>query len=130
MTRPTVWAIKEQTRRDASGQTVPMDYSPVYKYGDLRFITSFDPPIYPRVGDLMLEWQKSIRTFLDTIDENDFIVLTGAPIATFVVGVMMGWSGKLPRVLVWRRERNAYELFDVNVQMGALIRSINADLAA
>lgn len=134
MSRPTVWAVKEQMRRDASGASVPMDYSPVYKYGDLQFITHFDPPIYarpvrPNHAGVMDEWGAQVKSFLEQFDASrDFIVLTGAPIATFVVGMLVGWSGIQPKVLVWRRERNTYDVFDTREQLGDLILKLNSNL--
>jgi hypothetical protein len=111
--RSKVFIVKEQVRRDATGP-VPMDYTPAFKYGDVEFITSFDLPLHQN-GTLTGVWMKDVRKFLQRFDpENDWIVLTGSPLAIFIVGLLMGRSEKIPRILVWKREIDQYIPYTIN----------------
>lgn len=107
---PIVWVVKEQVRRDASGPAL-MDFSGAAAYGEVRFITRFDLPMYP-ASVLYTDWMaKVIEFILEYDDTKDFIVTTGQPTALFEVGRQMGIHGKKPRFLVWKREDNAYRSF-------------------
>lgn len=109
MPRPTVWIVKEQVRRGDAG-TAPMDYTPAYAFGDIKFITEFDPPIYPG-SNLLRNWEDQVRNFVKEYDpSNDYIILTGAPLAIFLIGAIVGQikSSHPVKILVWRREQNAY----------------------
>lgn len=111
MNKPTVWVVKEQVRRDATGP-VPMDYSPAYKFGDVKFITDFDLPIHGK-GTLGPQWYAKVVEFIKSFDdEQDYIILTGSPLAMFLVGAMLGNACKCPKILVWRRESNEYIEYD------------------
>lgn len=110
--RPIVWVLKEQMRTTPNGSS-PMDYSAAYVYGDLEFITDFDPPLHPS-STVMPEWRRQIRKFLDAYKEDyDYIIPTGSPFAIFLFGRMLGeemtMKGiKQARILVWRREQSRY----------------------
>lgn len=111
MSRPTVWVVKEQVRRDSAGP-VPMDYTPATKFGDLKFITDFDLPLNTQ-GSLATEWGRKLAVFMKEYDPDaDWIVLTGSPLSIFMVGVSIGWAKLSPRILVWRREQGEYVPFD------------------
>lgn len=104
--RPKVWVVKEQVRSTGNGP-VPVDYTAAYQYGDVEFITEFDLP--PRNGSLSDEWYKQVLRFVDAYDaKRDHIVLTGSPLAIFLVGFIMGSLRVEPRLLIWRREHNIY----------------------
>lgn len=110
--RPKVWAIKEQVKTTSAG-AVPMDYSAAYEYGDLEFITDMDPPLHP--GTVRLEWERQVLRFLKVFDpDRDYVILTGSPLAIFLVGQLLGGIEHLrrPRVLVWRREQSRYVVFN------------------
>lgn len=107
MKKPTVWVVKEQVRRDAVGP-VPMDYSPAFKYGEVKFITNHDLPLH-QGGTLASGWYYKVQSFITDFDEDcDWIILTGSPVAIFIVGWLTGIRQRTPRVLVWRRESNEY----------------------
>ncbi len=109
--RPTVWVVKEQMKTGPHGVS-PMDYSSAYEYGDLRFITEFDPPLHQ--GTVREEWDKQVLKFVKEYDPStDFVVLTGSPLAIFLVGTILGAinSQHRPRLLVWRREQSRYVVF-------------------
>lgn len=108
MNRPTVWVIKEQVKR-VGGDTSPMDYTPAYEHGDLRFITQFDPPLYP--GSVDTEWHKQVGIFITEFDPTrDFLILTGSPLAIFMLGAIVAKldTKHAVNVLVWRREQSRY----------------------
>lgn len=111
MARPTVWVIKEQVKSTPSGPT-PVDYTPACAYGDLQFITEFDLPVHhgSTVAD---QWYLAVLDFVHKYNhETDYIVLTGSPLAIFLVGHVLAIVKKSPRVLVWRREQNQYLVYD------------------
>lgn len=113
--RPTVWVIKEQMKSGPNGPE-PMDYTPAYEYGDLRFITEFDPPLHP--GTIRAEWDKQVAKFIEQMDvDRDYLVLSGSPLAIFLIGAKLGeckgiGNLSLPRVLVWRREQGRYVIYN------------------
>jgi hypothetical protein len=92
-----------------------MDYTPAYKYGNIEFITDFDPPLVIRGSTLSHRWYAQVLKAIAKFDiEQDYLIVTGAPLAIFMVGAMFSRLGvdKLPRLLVWRREQNAYVVYD------------------
>lgn len=106
--RPKVYVIKEQAIKGHLG-TVPMDYTPAYKYGDVVFITDFDLPLHNR-GLLGEAWHKAVCAFVEQYDDaRDFIITTGQPLAIFMVGHCLGMYGKRPRMLVWRPQEGRYQ---------------------
>jgi hypothetical protein len=106
--RPTVWVLKEQM---VSGS--PMDYSAAYEYGDVEFITDFDPPVGRTRSTIGAQWRQAVLRFIDSVDsENDYIILTGAPLAIFMCGLIMAQAGIMLKILVWRREQGKYVVFD------------------
>lgn len=107
---PIVWVIKEQVKRGITGPE-PMDYTPAFKYGEVRFITDFDMPIH-QGGSLVRAWNAAASQFAKEYDEDtDFIIATGQPTAMVMIGWILGISDSLPRFLVWRREDNMYVPF-------------------
>jgi hypothetical protein len=101
--RPTVWVLKEQLRNAAA-----FDYTPAYKYGDIRFITDFDLPLHAG-SSLAKEWDKVVNSFMGDLDEErDYLILTGQPLAIFRLGQKLVAAGLSPRCLIWRREQNEY----------------------
>lgn len=114
MRKPIVWIVKEQVARNESGSS-PMDYSPALEFGDIEFITMHDVPLYGK-GAVMDQWFRDAQVFVHKYDPMiDFIVPTGQPMAIFLMGVVLGYTGKPPRFLVWRREENRYRV--VNIPM-------------
>ena len=110
--KPIVWVVKEQMKPSASG-VAPMDYTSAYEFGELRFITEFDPPLHP--GTVREEWKNQIVRFVAEYDpEKDFIILTGSPLAIFLIGGVISEirTPYKPRILVWRREQSRYVLFN------------------
>ena len=111
MRKPVVWVVKEQMRRDDNG-SVPMDYSPAYRYGEVRFITQFDLPV-TRNSSIAQNWYKDVIKFCQEYDSGqDYLVLTGHTLAIFMIGCIFSQTNKPPRVLVWRRELGEYVPFD------------------
>lgn len=109
MTRPTVWVLKEQVVRGTTGSK-PMDYTAAYEFGDIKFITEFDPPIHPS-STLMEEWERQFRRFASEFNPDvDSVILTGSPLAIAKAGKFFGeLRSAFPiRVLVWRREQGRY----------------------
>lgn len=105
--RPTVWVVKEQIRQSSSGSS-PMDYTPAYEFGDIKFITEFDLPIHPK-STIAEEWRQAVLRFTQELDpQRDYIVLTGQPAAIFVIGMILGYLEIVPQILVWKREQNRY----------------------
>jgi hypothetical protein len=108
--KPIVWIVKEQVRRTQAGIEA-MDYTPAMKWGEPRFITSFDPPALLTKSTVLEGWHKSVRAFIDAFDaETDFIIATGNPTAMMMIAYLMGAARPYspPRFLLWRREDNAY----------------------
>lgn len=117
MKRPIVWVIKEQVQRDAVGPK-PIDYTPAMQYGDLEFITEFDLPVHTGESTLAKRWNAQTKKFIDLYDDGkDFIILTGQPVAFFMVGYALSTSNKAPRFLVWRREEGKYVPFVPKVDL-------------
>jgi hypothetical protein len=109
--RPVVWIVKEQLRRNSLGSD-PMDYGPAMAYGEIRFITKGDLPLYGG-GVLYESWYRDVAKFCVEFDESrDFIITTGQPTAIFAIGHALGCHSKIPRYLVWQREENRYRVFD------------------
>lgn len=109
--RPTVWVLKEQMRSGSSVGSSPMDYTPAYEYGDIRFITDFDLPLHPN-STIARHWYDMVRDFLKEFDPaRDFLILTGQPLAMFMLGMIMGAVGVVPNILVWKREQGRYVLY-------------------
>lgn len=115
MRKPIVWIVKEQVRRIQTGVEV-MDYTPAMKYGELRFITNFDPPSHVQKSSLMEAWGKAVKSFLDEFDPRiDFLIASGQPTAMMLVAYMIGLhhgTGNQPRFLLWRREEGMYLPYD------------------
>lgn len=112
MRKPVVWIIKEQMRRDAQANSVPMDYSPAHKFGELRFITEFDLPTV-RGSTIAQQWYKRVVEFVREYNSTmDSIILTGSPLAMFMIGCIFSAANKAPRILVWRREVGEYVPYD------------------
>ena len=111
MIKPTVWVVKEQVTRNATGAAA-MDYSPAMAYGDIKFITRTDMPYHPG-SSVQMTWDVDVHDFVVKYDESrDFIITTGQPTAIFAVGHALGLAGKNPRYLVWRREENRYRVLE------------------
>jgi hypothetical protein len=111
--RPTVWVLKEQMRAGPNGPA-PMDYTAAYEFGDIKFITEFDPPLHGK-STVLVEWHKAVACFLDEFDETrDFIIPTGSPFGIFLFGRVLGEDianheyKQPPKILIWRREQNRY----------------------
>lgn len=107
--RPTVWVLKEQVIRDSTGSR-PMDYTPAYEYGDIRFITEFDPSTHEG-SSIDREWRRHVAKFVDEFDpQRDSLILTGSPLAIARFGRIIGETAPLipVRVLVWKRDQNRY----------------------
>lgn len=129
MSKPIVWVIKEQVRRDATG-AVPMDYTPAFKFGVVRFITDFDIPLYSRQGSgVAIQWFSKVVAFSKELDDdNDYIIMTGSPLAIFMVGAILSTCNKLPKILVWRRETSEYIIYDPMPALNTMVEvgEINA----
>lgn len=107
---PIVWVIKEQVKRGVTGPA-PMDYTPAFKYGEVRFITDFDMPLHAG-GSLARAWNEAAIEFAQMYDQDkDFIIPTGQPTAMVMIGWILAVAGAIPRFLVWRREDNNYVPF-------------------
>lgn len=107
--KPIVWILKEQVVREVTGPR-PMDYTPAYEFGEIRFITTIDPPFHPSstIGE---EWNKQFARFISQFEPLiDSIILTGAPLAIARLGRAIGEMRPAApvRVLVWRREQGRY----------------------
>jgi hypothetical protein len=110
-----VWVLKEQMSSRGTSGPAPMDYSPAAKFGEVRFITDFDLPVPPRPDStISTAWVAAVANFIQECDpENDYIVLTGSPMAIYLVGVVSATVGATLNILVWRRERNEYVVAQV-----------------
>lgn len=110
MRKPIVWIVKEQMTRTETG-SIPMDYSKAMDYGDLRFITTHDMPLYGGASTAQDGWNEDVVRFTSEYDpDHDFIITTGQPMAIFMVGWILALCHheKDPQFLVWRREENRY----------------------
>jgi hypothetical protein len=109
--RPTVWVLKEQVKSGPNG-VASFDYTPAYKYGDIRFMTDFDLPVHAG-SSLARAWHLAVDSCLGEMDdEKDFLILTGAPLAIYALGQKIAAAQMRPKLLVWRREQNAYAVFE------------------
>lgn len=106
--KPIVWVLKEQVMSTPNGP-VPMDYTAAMRFGEIQFITEYDPPAHPG-SSLREQFDRSLEKFVGTFDpQNDFIVPTGSPLAIVSLGRVLGRRFTAPfRVLVWRREQQRY----------------------
>lgn len=112
MSKPTVWACKEQVTRNAVGVSA-MDYSPAEAYGELKFITRTDLPFHAD-STIRTVWEDDVNKFITEYNPNtDYIITTGQPAAIFAMGYALGRVNKMPRFLVWRREDNAYRVLNL-----------------
>lgn len=116
--RPTVWVLKEQVISRPNGPQL-MDYTPAYKYGDLRFITEFDLPLHPN-STVAGAWRKDVAKFLNECRPTDYLILTGQPLAIFMLGLQMGvesaaFPALLPKLLIWKREQGQYIPFNPEI---------------
>lgn len=113
-TRPTVWVLKEQVRRDHNG-SAPMDYTPAYRFGNIEFITDFDLPLHDG-SSLGRAWHKAVDAALARMDAHrDYIILTGQPFAIMSLGMKLSQHfTRIPNLLVWRREQACYVPVDPN----------------
>lgn len=116
--KPIVWIVKEQVRRSQNGVET-MDYTPAMKWGEPRFITSFDPPTLLTKSTVLQKWKKDVQEFINEFDpEIDFIIASGQPTAMMMVGYLLGVvsypqrADPSPRFLLWRREENTYIPYD------------------
>lgn len=117
--RPTVWVLKEQMR--GGDNRASFDYTPAYKFGDLKFVTDFDIPIHSG-SSLAKEWHKNVDFAIGQMqEERDFVILTGAPLAIFTFGMKLAVSGIRPKILVWRREQNEYVVHESAVMYHSFI---------
>jgi len=99
--------MKEQVKRGVNGPEA-MDYTPAMRYGEIRFITDFDLPLYG-TGTLTEAWWKAVHRFVKEFDEKiDFLVATGQPLAMVLIGYALGVHEFNPTFLIWRREENKY----------------------
>lgn len=122
-TEPIVWIVKEQVRRGTTGPEA-MDYTPAMKWGELRFITQYDPPSHvTRGSSLMKSWWSEVQNFYTEFNpEIDFIIASGQPTAMMMVAYLVGrYHGNntefgrpiaAPRFLLWRREEGGYIPYD------------------
>lgn len=108
MNKPVVWILKEQVQSTPSGP-VPFDYTPAMKFGEVRFITEYDPPVHPN-SSLREKFEVQVHKFLsEFVPHRDFVMVTGSPYAILLFGQMLGRHVRVPvRTLVWRRERQCY----------------------
>jgi hypothetical protein len=119
MKNPVVFVVKEQVIRDEVG-TVPIDYSPALKFGDLQFITSHDMPLHRRSA-VQANWNSDVALFISQYNpKTDYIICTGQPMAIMTIGYLLGLVQKVPRYLVWRRQAGVY----TPVEFGAEILNI------
>jgi hypothetical protein len=96
-----------------------MDYTPAYEFGDVCFITEFDLPLHPR-STVTRAWIQDTDKFLNTVKSEDFLILTGQPIAIFMIGCRLMSDvppNRWPTLLVWRREQGKYVTFDARQVM-------------
>jgi hypothetical protein len=122
MTKPKVWVIKEQVRRSDNGASA-MDYTPAMVFGELEFITEFDLPLHAQ-STVATQWSKAVTAFLVSYDPaEDFIILTGSPLAIFLVGIIVGRAAQSasPKILVWRREQGRYIEFSPEKAFSAIV---------
>lgn len=111
MNKPKVWIVKEQMIRGEI-HPIPMDYSQAFEYGEIKFITTHDMPIYGK-GSVQDVWNKDALRFAIEYDEmHDYIIVTGQPTAIFCIGWLLGDFRKIPRFLIWRREENKYRVMN------------------
>jgi hypothetical protein len=113
--RPTVWILKEQVRTGRDGSPVVFDYSPLYEYGNIEFITTFDPPTTPSES-MNEQWDKEVAHFHRLYEpETDWIVPTGSPYGIFKLGYLLGRinSQSKPKLLVWQNRQNKYFPIDL-----------------
>lgn len=104
-----------------------MDYTPAYKYGNIEFITNFDPPLVIRGSTVSHQWYSKMMAVIAKFDpEEDYLILTGSPLAIFMAGVLFAKLGSAPpKVLVWRRESNSYVPYDGLDVLETLAEQIN-----
>lgn len=104
--RGRCFVIKENVVPGSGGRY--MDFSPAERFGDVVFITSHDPS--PNSGSTI---NKSILDQMNDVAEQyvpgqDYIIATGAPLAIFMMGAIMGQRHDTMAILVWDRFTQNY----------------------
>jgi hypothetical protein len=107
----TVYAVKEQNFKGMVGSQV-MDYSPAEKFGELKFITTFDMPLHVNSPARQV-WREEVLEFVRNYDPvKDFVILTGQPISIFIIGMMIAEAHKMPRFLKWQGQTGDYRIVE------------------
>lgn len=102
----TVWVLQESIIPGSAG--VPMDYSSAERFGDVQFVLNGDPsrqsnsPINERIFDDLSKMAQLYR-------DDDFLVLTGAPMTIFMAGAALARAGKIPTLLSWNKRHQEYQ---------------------
>lgn len=110
---PRVFITSNRMRRDPnSGELRPIvDLRPAAAYGTLTPV--FDHEMDPENRDDLLRAQERLQDF---DEEVDFILPSGAPIASLVTGVLLGLKDiEVINVLEWDRFRLQYVLKQVEL---------------
>jgi hypothetical protein len=117
----TVYAVKEQNFKAMVGSQV-MDYSPAAKFGELKFITTFDMPLHVN-STARGVWREEVLGFVGDYDSTkDFIILTGQPISIFIIGMMLERAKKMPRFLKWQGQTGDYHIVESIFNYGEITK--------
>lgn len=114
MKRGTVWVVQESVIPGSNG--IPMDYSPAEEFGDVQFISRTDTSRQQNssINDGVLESMRHMARLYRA--GMDYIVLTGSPLAIFMVGVAMAEVGKPAQILLWDRRTSNYRPVTIPVR--------------
>ena len=90
------------------------DYNPAKEYGELVTVTSNRYSYKKRSNEVLI--QEVIEVLDDFDPENDFILPSGSAISTGLVFARMAANGvNTFKVLMWRSDRGAYEIMEIDI---------------
>lgn len=115
--RGTVWVLQESIIPGSNG--VPMDYSAAERYGDVQFVLTVEPSKHD--GSTINEHvaEELARMAMLYRENEDYIVLTGSPVAIFMAGAAIAAAGKAARMLVWNRKTAVYRPISLPLALAA-----------
>lgn len=102
-----------------TSENVGLDYSPAEGWGELQFITNKDftamGELSPSNADLVREIRKQLLKFNA---EEDLVIVSGSPLVSAVVFMMLGKMGvKRISVLRWSNRDHVYYRTSVNIEV-------------
>lgn len=103
-----VFVVMEAERINRRGEPEKVyDLTPALKFGNL-----VEPSIFPRtIHDQSMDWLiGQAKKSLDTLTENDYILLIGDPVAMMIVGIIASQGVNNIKFLRWNPKSRGYNV--------------------